>query len=406
MRLAYPAAPCSRRRAPCIPAPAPHALAGPAAPATHTRPLQVRIATQACDVDVQRLCPHDTTASRPTPGVVRDCLAAHLALARQAEAEASGQGDSVPGYAGDAGAGVAAHAVGSARRRRLGELSAAAAAAHKQAGAARGGRTRSEASWRRKQQEAEGGQGGAEGGGQGGDALGSACRAFLEVALPADAYERFQDSMTATGVLTQLAAIESRLGLPHGSLHNPGERRRSLPVGRCPPVASCCALHACIPWRCFRLVRAGRGRRGGAVLRRAVQGCEPSTKRGALALCVPCAPPVPAARSPRLPPAHPAPQPAHAPVLRTFFPPRLPLAAATAGSDVLTVTGWVALAGVFALATLVLALGVFLLRKHTGLGAPNAEARGYTMVIKHETELPQQQGAAHGSPRGLPRRYG
>lgn len=78
-------------------------------------------------------------------------------------------------------------------------------------------------------------------------------------------------------------------------------------------------------------------------------------------------------------------------------------AAATAGSDVLTVTGWVALAGIFALATVVLSLGVFLLRKYTGLGAPNVAARGYTMVIKHETELAQQ--AEHGSPRGLPRRY-
>lgn len=68
----------------------------------------------------------------------------------------------------------------------------------------------------------------------------------------------------------------------------------------------------------------------------------------------------------------------------------------------LTLTGWVALAGMFALATVVLALGVFLLRKHTGLGAPNATARGYTMVVKHETELPQQQ--LHGG--GLPRRHG
>ncbi|KAL4418908.1 hypothetical protein ABPG77_004061 [Micractinium sp. CCAP 211/92] len=274
-----------------------------------------RVATQACDADVQRLCSVSSTSSRPTPGAVRDCLAPHLAAARQVEAEAAGQAGSTPGYAGPGGVAAAAQGAGSVRR--LAGLFAGSAAAQ-QLAAGNSPLAHSEASWRRKQQEAGGGQAAvadghkeaksagnaaqvvtAHGGRSGEQGLAPECRAFLEVALPADAYERFQDSMTATGVLTQLAAIESRLGLPHGSLHNP---------------------------------------------------------------------------------------------------------AATAGSDVLTVTGWVALAGVFALATVVLSLGVFLLRKYTGLGAPNAAARGYTMVIKHETELAQQ--AEHGSPRSLPRRYG
>ncbi|KAL4439883.1 hypothetical protein ABPG75_002884 [Micractinium tetrahymenae] len=274
----------------------------------------MRIGTYACDSDIAQLCPHDTSSDRPSPGVVRDCLAAHLEADRQAEAEAAGQAGSVPGYAGKGAAAVAAHAAGSERRRRLGERLAAAAAGSERSMAG-SGRWRTEAVWRRKQQEhaaeaeAEGEQeqvaaAAAQAAVQVGEqqpeqTLSPSCRSFLDVALPADAYERFQDSMTATWVLTQLASIEARLGLPHGSLHNP---------------------------------------------------------------------------------------------------------AATAGGDVLTLTGWVALAGVFALATLVLALGVFLLRKHTGLGAPNAAARGYTMVIKHETELPQQQSA--NSPGGLPRRYG
>lgn len=247
-----------------------------------------RIATQACDDDVATLCAHAVTSDRPTPGVVRDCLSAHLAAAREAEAVAAGQGGSVPGFEGSAGAAdVAAHAVGSVRRR-LGERAVMSPS----------GRTASRPPWQRELQAATAEAGDeAEAEGQHSPALSAACRAFLDVALPVDVYERFQDSLTATGVLTQLAAIESRLGLPHGSLHNP---------------------------------------------------------------------------------------------------------AATAGSDVLTLTGWVALAGMFALATVVLALGVFLLRKHTGLGAPNATARGYTMVVKHETELPQQQ--LHGG--GLPRRHG
>lgn len=224
-----------------------------------TAPLQTRVATQACDADVKRLCSVSSTSSRPAPGAVRDCLAPHLAAARQAEGEAAGQAGSTPGYAGPGGVAAAAQGAGSVRR--LAGLFAGSAAAQELA-AASGGLAHSEASWRRKQQEADGGQAAvaddddeaqpagdaaqvvtAHGGGSGEQGLAPECRAFLEVALPADAFERFQDSMTATGVLTQLAAIESRLGLPHGSLHNPGEPGPACrPVLRAVPAVLCMLL--------------------------------------------------------------------------------------------------------------------------------------------------------------------
>lgn len=86
-------------------------------------------------------------------------------------------------------------------------------------------------------------------------------------------------------------------------------------------------------------------------------------------------------------------------------------AAATASKDTLTLTGWAALAGVFALATVVLALVVYGVRRGLGLGG-NASRRGYTMVVKQElaAELAHQgssQGGAsmaHGPT--LPRRHG
>lgn len=69
----------------------------------------------------------------------------------------------------------------------------------------------------------------------------------------------------------------------------------------------------------------------------------------------------------------------------------------------LTLTGWAALAGVFALATLVLAAAVWGTRRALGLGS-NASTRGYTLVVKQE--LAQQPPAAARSPHGLPRRHG
>lgn len=81
-----------------------------------------------------------------------------------------------------------------------------------------------------------------------------------------------------------------------------------------------------------------------------------------------------------------------------------PAAAATAGHEVLTLTGWVALVGMFALATVVLALVVYVVRRYTSKG-PSGRGQ-YTMVVKHETELAHQQQHAGTSPRSLPRRYG
>jgi len=57
----------------------------------------------------------------------------------------------------------------------------------------------------------------------------------------------------------------------------------------------------------------------------------------------------------------------------------------------------------FALATVVLALVVYVVRRYNSTG-PSGRGQ-YTMVVKHETELAHQQHAGT-SPRSLPRRYG
>ena len=54
--------------------------------------------------------------------------------------------------------------------------------------------------------------------------------------------------------------------------------------------------------------------------------------------------------------------------------------------------------------TVLVALGVFVVRRYTGLGG-NTSSRGYTLVLKHETELPTTTGGP-SSQRSLPRRYG
>ena len=51
----------------------------------------------------------------------------------------------------------------------------------------------------------------------------SCCNLPLSLAA-ADRFDEFQGAMTATAVVTQLAAIESSLGLKGGTLHNPGAR--------------------------------------------------------------------------------------------------------------------------------------------------------------------------------------
>ena len=52
-----------------------------------------------------------------------------------------------------------------------------------------------------------------------------------QVALPTDPYALFSDSVTAAGVLTHLESVEAGLGLPHGTLHNPGGRQEGLGAG-------------------------------------------------------------------------------------------------------------------------------------------------------------------------------
>ena len=66
----------------------------------------------------------------------------------------------------------------------------------------------------------------------------------------------------------------------------------------------------------------------------------------------------------------------------------------------LTLTGWAALAGVFALAAVVLSLAVFAARRFCGVGG-GPSRRGYTMVVKQELA---ERGGAGASPGHLPRR--
>jgi hypothetical protein len=68
---------------------------------------------------------------------------------------------------------------------------------------------------------------------------------------------------------------------------------------------------------------------------------------------------------------------------------------------VLTLTGWGALAGMFALVTLVLAVAVYGTRKFLGAGT-GASGHKYTMVVKQELAQLGKQ-AAGGSPQGLRR---
>lgn len=62
----------------------------------------------------------------------------------------------------------------------------------------------------------------------------SCCNLPLSLAA-ADRFDEFQGAMTATAVVTQLAAIESSLGLKEGTLHNPGECKSSC-LGICRPL--------------------------------------------------------------------------------------------------------------------------------------------------------------------------
>ena len=87
----------------------------------------------------------------------------------------------------------------------------------------------------------------------------------------------------------------------------------------------------------------------------------------------------------------------------------LPPAAATSGKEVLTLTGWAALAGVFALVTVVLSGVVYGVRRWMGLGG-NASRRGYTLVVKQELAHQggrslEEGGGGQAVGAGLPRRH-
>ncbi|EFN51157.1 hypothetical protein CHLNCDRAFT_141382 [Chlorella variabilis] len=283
----------------------------------------------ACDVDVHTLCPHALNgrgrSGRTPVGAVRACLAAEaekdwevLDAAAALEEEEQGQGveagEAEPGSTGQEGAsegseggegsggGEEEQEDGQRRRQLLHSLRhpaqnrrrvLAAAAAHlrhlRQAGeeddeAAGGGadpwaKTAAAAAAKAAQADPVAGALG-EQQPRTEAQLAPDCLAFLDLAAPANAYAGFQDSLTATAMVTQLATIEASLGLKQGTLHNP---------------------------------------------------------------------------------------------------------AATAGQGVLTLTGWVAVAGVFALVTLVMALGVALARRYSGAGSHR-----YTMVVKHDHQ-PEQE---------------
>lgn len=288
-------------------------------------------AVDACDGDVQTHCTLVQSASAdgsaihvetPNLNSVRDCLWSEVEQDREALAEQAGA--SVPGFPGSGvAAAAAAGSEGAGQRRMLAAaaaqepgvdaaaelqgVSAQAAAAflHSTAAAA--------AAQRRRLQQGEG-----QAAGQGADeaavavhlprrtepVLSPACRAFLDVALPADRFDEFQGAMTATAVVTQLAAIESSMGLKEGTLYNP---------------------------------------------------------------------------------------------------------AATSGKEVLTLTGWAALAGVFALVTVVLSGVVYGVRRWMGLGG-NASRRGYTLVVKQELAHQggrslEEGGGGQAVGAGLPRRH-
>lgn len=171
--------------------------------------------------------------------------------------------------------------------------------------------------------------------------------------------------MTAAAVLTQLAAIESSLGLKEGTLHNPGEtggcRAFGLHDSKAASLPGCRVRHAAPLWPAPLLHARTR-----------------STS------------------------THPPPSSSSTPLRAT--------AGAAAGTDVLTLTGWAALAGVFALAALVLSLVVYGARRALGLGG-GASRRGYTLVVKQELAAvgghasPGRGGAGAGG-AGLPRRHG
>lgn len=90
--------------------------------------------------------------------------------------------------------------------------------------------------------------------------------------------------------------------------------------------------------------------------------------------------------------------------------PSLTSAAAASGKEVLTLTGWAALAGVFALATLVLSGVVYGVRRYMGLGG-DASRRGYTLVVKQELAHQgggrslEEGGGGQAVGGGLPRRH-
>jgi hypothetical protein len=81
--------------------------------------------------------------------------------------------------------------------------------------------------------------------------------------------------------------------------------------------------------------------------------------------------------------------------------------AAASGKEVLTLTGWAALAGVFALATVVLSGLVYGARRCLG---GNASRRGYTLVVKQELAHQGGRSLEEGDGgqavgAGLPRRH-
>jgi hypothetical protein len=148
-------------------------------------------------------------------GAVTACLAREAAQDRAAlEASASGNGGGGGGGGGGAdeggddeegaeeGSGASGDddGGGERRRRRL---------AGKRAGGGGGGSAASERE----------GQGRAE------PFLSPSCLAFLDLALPPDGLAAFRDGLAAAAMVTQLASIESSLGLSEGTLHNPGELR-------------------------------------------------------------------------------------------------------------------------------------------------------------------------------------
>lgn len=178
----------------------------PLCPATLLCPAQRLPAVDACDSDIQLRCPPDG----PPPvggadpvwrlGRVTDCLWQEVSLDRAAlaaQAQASGAADPSVGAGasteGSTGAAGGAGAEPQQRRRRLAQGGGVGDDDGDAAWpAAAGGGAEAEAEAGQVQVEAR-----AE------PELGAACRAFLDVALPADAFEEFQGRCAAAALESQ-----------------------------------------------------------------------------------------------------------------------------------------------------------------------------------------------------------